>query len=256
MKQVREVQTWRQVRGPAAAVMCETRDLGIKWLRNACPKDVKNMLLQQARKVYWKKWAAKHEYEELEEGIWLEPALALLRKKTKDDWTEKHRNVARKVFLEGGWVQKQLFDIGWSDESECQACRKEEGTEKHRLHHCPGWNEGRCQIPEACRKTEQNAKTSKKEWKWQRGIVTQWNRGHFGMEKWESEKHKSCGMPAEVFKGHVVTDGSLLGPLGSGEHVAGQWCDWIMMKNWGPCMGCTAQWRQNSRFSEKSRGPS
>ena len=26
-----EVQTWRQVRGPAGAVMCETRDLGIKW---------------------------------------------------------------------------------------------------------------------------------------------------------------------------------------------------------------------------------
>ena len=33
--------------------------------------------------VYWKKWAAKHEYEELKEGIWLEPALALLRKKTE-----------------------------------------------------------------------------------------------------------------------------------------------------------------------------
>ena len=73
MKQVREVQTWRQVRGPAGAVMCETRDLGIKWpfwhtlvfegdrsidMRYVCPKDVKKMLLQQARKVYWKKWAA------------------------------------------------------------------------------------------------------------------------------------------------------------------------------------------------------
>ena len=31
MKQVREVQMWRQVRGPAGAVMCETRDLCIKW---------------------------------------------------------------------------------------------------------------------------------------------------------------------------------------------------------------------------------
>ena len=60
--------------------MCETRDLGIKWLfwhtlilegevridmKKVCPKDVKNMLLQQARIVYWKKWVAKHEYEEL-----------------------------------------------------------------------------------------------------------------------------------------------------------------------------------------------
>ena len=78
MKQVREVQMWRQVRRLAGAVMCETRDLGIKWthrhtlkfegdrkidMRYVCPKDVKKMLLQQARTVYWKKWAAKHEYE-------------------------------------------------------------------------------------------------------------------------------------------------------------------------------------------------
>ena len=46
--------------------------------------------------------AAKHEYEELKEGAWLEPGLTLLRKKVKEDWTEKLRNVARKIFLEGG----------------------------------------------------------------------------------------------------------------------------------------------------------
>ena len=109
--------------------MCETRDLGSKWphrhalilivegdrnadLKYVCPKDVKNMLLQQARTVYWKKWAAKHEYEELKEGIWLEPALALLRKKTKEDWTEKHRNVARTLFLEGGWEQNRHSLVG------------------------------------------------------------------------------------------------------------------------------------------------
>ena len=68
-------------------------------MRYICPKDVKKMLLQRARTVYWKKLAAKHEYEELKEGIWLEPALDLLRKKTKGDWTEKHRNVARKLLL-------------------------------------------------------------------------------------------------------------------------------------------------------------
>ena len=63
--------------------MCETRDLGIKWpywhtlifgndtksdMRFVCPKDVKKMLVQTARSVYWKKVAAKHEYEELKEG--------------------------------------------------------------------------------------------------------------------------------------------------------------------------------------------
>ena len=59
------------------------------------------MLLKQARSTYWKKWAAKHEYEELKEGFWLEPALAL-RKKTKGECTEKRRNVARKLVVEGG----------------------------------------------------------------------------------------------------------------------------------------------------------
>ena len=71
-------------------------------MRHVCPQDVKKMLLQQARSTYWKKWTAKHEYEELKDGISLEPALALLRRKTKEEWTHKHRNVARKLVLEGG----------------------------------------------------------------------------------------------------------------------------------------------------------
>ena len=112
-------------------------------MRCVCPEDVKKMLLQQARTVYWKKWAAKHECEELKEGIWLEPTLALLRKKAKKEWTEK--------------------------------------TSKRVTH----------PLSES-----------------------QWNRGHFSMTKWESEKHKSWCMPAEGFKGHVATDGSLLGTGG------------------------------------------
>ena len=43
---------------------------------------------------------------------------------------------------------------------------------------------------------------------------SQWNRCHFRMAKWESEKHKSWGMPAEGFKGHVATVGYLLGTAG------------------------------------------
>ena len=76
--------------------MCEARDLGIKWpqwrtltferqiqvdMRQICAKDVQKMLMKQARSTNWKKSVPKHEYEELKEGIWLEPALALLRKK-------------------------------------------------------------------------------------------------------------------------------------------------------------------------------
>ena len=89
------------------------------------------------------------------------------------------------------------------------------------------WYEIRREIPEAFRQWEQKAKTSKKEWKWRRGVAahplseSQWNRGHFSMNKWESEKHKSWSMPAEGFKGHVATDGSLLGS--AGKWGAGGW---------------------------------
>ena len=96
-KQNFEVQMWKQVRGLAGAVMCETSNLGIKWsqwhtlmfegqvrvdMRYVCPKDVKKMLLR---------------HEARERGIGG-------GKKTKEGWNDKHRNTARKLVLEGGWV--------------------------------------------------------------------------------------------------------------------------------------------------------
>ena len=172
-------------------------------MRYVGPQDVKKMLLQQARTAYWNRWAAKHEDEESKEGIWLQPALALLRK--KEDWTEKQRNVARKLLLEGVCVQKKLYEIGWSDESECEACHQEKGTEKHRFFHCQSGTKSDGKFPEAFRKWEQKAETSKKEWTHPL-CESQWNRGHSSMKKWESEEHKSWSMPAEGFKGHVATD--------------------------------------------------
>ena len=74
------------------------RDLGMKWpywhtlvfsdetktdMRYVCPKDVKKRLVQRARPVYWKKWAAKHEYVEFKEGAWLEPGAWLGAKERK-----------------------------------------------------------------------------------------------------------------------------------------------------------------------------
>ena len=50
-------------------------------MRYLCPKDVQKRCWYRARSVYWKKWAAKHEQEELKEGGWIDPALVLLRKK-------------------------------------------------------------------------------------------------------------------------------------------------------------------------------
>ena len=71
-------------------------------MRYVCPEDVKKMLLQQARTVYWKEWAAKHEHGDLKEGIWLEPALAVLRKNTYEEWTDK--NI---VMLRGSYFWKE-----------------------------------------------------------------------------------------------------------------------------------------------------
>ena len=113
-------------------------------------------------------------------------------------------------------MQTKLFDIGWSDESECQACNKEEGTENTGSTSAQDGTKSDETFQRVFRKLEPKARTSKEEWKRQRGIVehppsgSQWNSGHFSMRKWESEKHKSWRIPAEGFKGHVATDGSLL----------------------------------------------
>ena len=48
--------------------------------------------------------------------------------------------------LRTDFLQSRLFDIGWSGVSQCQACHKEDGTEKHKLYHCPEWHEIRREI--------------------------------------------------------------------------------------------------------------
>ena len=63
--------------------MCGTRDLGIKWhcwhtlvfsdeakndMRNVCPRDVENMLVQRTRSAYWKKCAGKAQTGRAERG--------------------------------------------------------------------------------------------------------------------------------------------------------------------------------------------
>ena len=201
-------------------------------MRYVCPKDVKRMLVQQARFIYWKKWAAKHEYEESKWWIWLEPSLALLRKKMNEEWTENIETLPEKLVLEGGWVHKKLFDTGWSDLSECQACHKEEGTEKHRLHHCPRWHEVRREMHETLQKV--GAKTRERQRRSGSGkevllrilsVKANGTGATSALKMLESEKHKSWGMPAEGFKGHVATDGSLLG-------IAGKWraCGWSVVQ--------------------------
>ena len=161
-------------------------------------------------------------------------------------------------------MQKRLFDIGWSNESKRQACHKEEGTEKHRLYQSPGWNEVRRRIAEACRKRELLARTSKNEWKWQRGIVinplneSQWNRGQFSMKKKVGvrESTRVCACQQKGSKATLQLTALFWVQLESVEHVVGQWCNWILMKSWDLGTGCMARWMQNSRSSAPSRGRS
>ena len=56
-----EVLERKKVRGPAGAVMCETRALGNKWPRWHALLFVKGKWRKQAKTVGWKKCAAKHE---------------------------------------------------------------------------------------------------------------------------------------------------------------------------------------------------
>ena len=115
--------------------MRETRDLGIKWpqwhtllfegqvavdMRVVCPQDAKKMLLKRARMVYWNKWAAKHECEELKEGVWLEPTKAVLQRQTHGAWQAPKCD--EEAGLEGDWMLKRLYDIGCSDEKTCRMC--------------------------------------------------------------------------------------------------------------------------------------
>ena len=53
--------------------------------------------MQQAWLVYWKKWAAKHEYEELKEGIWLEPGCGIAAQENKRRLVRKASQGGQKI---------------------------------------------------------------------------------------------------------------------------------------------------------------
>ena len=48
----------------------------------------------------WRKWAKKHEIEELKEGMWFEPVKALLNRKVTHRWTAKAGCASQAVGLE------------------------------------------------------------------------------------------------------------------------------------------------------------
>ena len=111
----------------------------------------------------------------------------------------------------------------------------------------------RRKIPQAFSKWEQKARTSKREWKWQRGIVAQ--QGPLQLDKVGSQiSPKVWARQLEGFM-EPCCHGRLIAGKSeeSGELVGRQWYSWTVMKRWSPCLGCTAQWRQNMRSSAPSR---
>ena len=88
------------------------------------------------------------------------------------NWSEKHRNVARMIFLEGKVGRKRdCSKLAGRMQVNVTPARWRKAQKKHKLYHCPEWHEIRREISETFRKWDHKARTSKREWKWQRGIV-------------------------------------------------------------------------------------
>ena len=129
--------------------------------------------------------------------MWLESIQATLRRKTNKLWTDKRRNVMRQLVMERGWVQKRVYDTGWSDVQKCRGCDNEVGTEKHSLSHCPKWRAVN-QVLEGLGKLEQWAKkTSKEDWPWQGGLTSYplsgdtWRKSQLSIKEWKSESTRA-----------------------------------------------------------------
>ena len=82
---------------------------------------------------YCRKWATKHEYAELMEEVCFDLFKAILRESNDEEWTDKHRNVMRKLVVEGGWMQQRSFDIGYVKVATKKRARKSTGCPTSRV---------------------------------------------------------------------------------------------------------------------------
>ena len=196
--QIFEVQTWKQVRGCAGAVICETRELGFQspqWhillfeeqvavdLRVVRPQNVIMMFLEPATMVYWRMWGAKHECDDLKAGVELEPIGAMLGRKTHEAWRDKHRNAMRK------WIVGTKSSV--------------EAATRKRARRSTGFTIVRhreSQKPDPRGPGELGAKSkSKEDWKWQKGITSNpycggnWRTSHLSVRRWGCEKNTRAG---------------------------------------------------------------
>ena len=144
----------------------------------------------------------------MKERAWLEPGLAVLRKKVNENWTEKSiamwpersswKEVGRKrdySTLAGRISVNVKLARWWKAQRSTGSTTAQSGMKA----------DGKFQRPSKSWSKKQEPQ--KKEWKWQRGIVlhplseSQWNRGHFSMRKWVSVKHKKLVYTSRRFQG-------------------------------------------------------
>ena len=185
-RQVWEVTSWKGEREQAGAVVWETRDLGtgftswhallieasvIVHMKVLNTPDAKKMMRHQTKEVAGKRWATKHECEQLKDGVcFLAESNCIHITTVLCDRTsfylekKKSGQILRALpkrtthldqawsCVEGGWTQKKSHDIGWADTIMCKGCDEEEGTGMHRLYHCHSWKEVRNEILEELRK--------------------------------------------------------------------------------------------------------
>ena len=141
--------------------------------------------------------------------------LGLVRKKGKGDWTEKHRNVDRKIFLEGGWTQKKIVRY-WMVGQQSVSRLSEGGKAQARQLSGIARSEARYSGSFQEMRAKDDSIKGRREMAEHPLSGSQWNRGNFRMKMWESEKHQSWSVQVEGFRSHLATDGSLLGQTGVG----------------------------------------
>ena len=73
--------------------------------------------------------------------------------------------------ISAAWTQNKLCDMNWADSNTCKCCEAE-GAEEHRLYHCKTWREERHRMPDGARTCEMRARSSKEDWRWQRGLMS------------------------------------------------------------------------------------
>ena len=158
-------------------------------------------------------------------------------------------------------MRKRLFDIVWSNESECQACHREEGTEN------TGFATAHNGTTSGAKSQRPAESGNKKRGRQRNGRDTEvllrilqmkaTGTGHVSMKKWECLRSKRSGVyQLKVSRATLQQTALFWVPLQSREHVVGQWCNWMLMNNWGLYMECTARCMQNVKSSAPSRGRS